>query len=238
MSFEEKIHDIAKREGVVVIAKIMVADNRSYGISESELVDLISNHERRDGESPAQCFARHYEAPNEVGLSLRKAIAIAKNMPFEDDSEAEAEKDSRAAIDELGRTREAALAWLNFRTKVCESLRDESCACKTRAPPSRSFNELSSPDKQGDVSRAARHQRRHGFISRCRRRRAACVPGADEAGRAAAARGRDRGGVFRASVSRSGEQDLGATSARTACACGIIAAAAAAVLSFAALLGR
>ena len=101
MSFEDKIRDIAKREGVVVIAKIMVADNRSYGISESELVDLISNHERKPDESPAQCFARHYEANNEDGLSLRKAVAIAKNMPFEDDSEARAEADSRAAMAEL-----------------------------------------------------------------------------------------------------------------------------------------
>ena len=101
MSFEDKIRDIAKREGVVVIAKIMVADNRSYGISESELVDLISNHERRDGESPAQCFTRQYEAYNDDGAALRKAIAIAKNMPFEDDSEARAEADSRAAMDEL-----------------------------------------------------------------------------------------------------------------------------------------
>jgi hypothetical protein len=101
MSFEDKIRDIAKREGVVVIAKIMVADNRSYGISESELVDLISNHERRDGESPAQCFTRQYEAYNDDGAALRKAIAIAKNMPFEDDSEARAEADSRAAMAEL-----------------------------------------------------------------------------------------------------------------------------------------
>ena len=59
--YKQKLSDIAKREGVVVIAKIMVAENRAYCITESELVDLISN--QRDGESPAQTFARHFVSP-------------------------------------------------------------------------------------------------------------------------------------------------------------------------------
>ena len=35
--YKQKLSDIAKREGVVVIAKIMVAENRAYCITESEL---------------------------------------------------------------------------------------------------------------------------------------------------------------------------------------------------------
>ena len=60
--YKQKLSDIAKREGVVVIAKIMVAENRAYCITESELVDLIFN-DRQDGESPAQTFARHFVSP-------------------------------------------------------------------------------------------------------------------------------------------------------------------------------
>src|SRR5262249_61935045 len=74
MTPEQKLRDIAKREGVHVIAKIMVADSRSYGITQDELVELISNHERQPDESAAKCFSRHYEADTADGLALRKAV--------------------------------------------------------------------------------------------------------------------------------------------------------------------
>src|SRR5262249_53460472 len=77
--FTTKLRTIAKREGVHVICKIMVADSRSYGITQDELVALISDHERQDGESAAKCFSRHYEADTADGLALRKAIEITKN---------------------------------------------------------------------------------------------------------------------------------------------------------------
>src|SRR5262249_24398782 len=90
---------IAKREGVHVICKIMVADQRSYGITQDELVAMISNHERKEGESAAKCFSRHYEADTADGLALRKAVEITKNAPLQGDSEAEA--DAAAACREL-----------------------------------------------------------------------------------------------------------------------------------------
>jgi hypothetical protein len=64
----------------VAVAKVIVDDGKSYGITESELVELISNHDRQPGESAAKCFSRHYEAQDDAGLALRKAVAIAKDM--------------------------------------------------------------------------------------------------------------------------------------------------------------
>jgi len=64
----------------VAVAKAMVEDNSNHGISEAELVELISNHDRQPNESAAKCFSRHYEAQDENGLALRKAVAIAKDM--------------------------------------------------------------------------------------------------------------------------------------------------------------
>jgi len=99
MTSEQKIRDIAKREGVHVIAKIMVADQRSYGITQDDLVGLISEHDRQPGESAAKCFSRHYEADTADGLALRKAVEITKSAPLQDDSEATA--DAEAACREL-----------------------------------------------------------------------------------------------------------------------------------------
>ena len=98
---QDKLRALAKSEGVAVICKIMVADQRSYGITQDELVDLISNHERQDGETAAKCFSRHYEADTADGLALRKAVEITKNAPLQDDSEAE--KDAAAACRELAK---------------------------------------------------------------------------------------------------------------------------------------
>jgi hypothetical protein len=62
---------------------LQAPEGESHGIEESELVDLISNHDRRDGETAAKCFARQYEANTDDGLVLRKAIQIAKAATFE-----------------------------------------------------------------------------------------------------------------------------------------------------------
>lgn len=58
----------------VDICKALVAENSARGITEAELVGLISNFDRGEGETEAMCFTRHYEAQDEV----RKAVAICK----------------------------------------------------------------------------------------------------------------------------------------------------------------
>jgi hypothetical protein len=78
MNRTEELRAIAKNYGVVRLAKLLVADGDSHGIGEPELVELIGNHDRRDGETAAKCFARQYEANTDDGLALRKAINIAK----------------------------------------------------------------------------------------------------------------------------------------------------------------
>src|SRR5262249_31871929 len=101
MTTSTNLMDIAKREGVHVIAKIMAADQKSNGVSQDELVAMISDHERQDGETAAKCFSRHYEADTADGLALRKAVEITKNAPLQDDAAAEAEKDATEAMREL-----------------------------------------------------------------------------------------------------------------------------------------
>jgi hypothetical protein len=83
MNRTEELRSIAKDYGVVRLAKLLVADGDSHGIGESELVELIGNHDRRDGETAAKCFVRQYEANTEDGLALRKAVSIAKSATFD-----------------------------------------------------------------------------------------------------------------------------------------------------------
>jgi hypothetical protein len=105
---QDNLHDIAKECGVVAVAKA-IADGGSYGISEQQLVELIGNHDRRDGESTAKCFARHFEAPTEDGAAIRKAIEITKAAeiasltPIVTDGNTDNSDDARKATEALNR---------------------------------------------------------------------------------------------------------------------------------------
>jgi hypothetical protein len=83
MNRTEELRAIAKDYGVHRLCKLLVDEGESHGIDEGELVELISNHDRRDGETAAKCFARQYEANTDDGLVLRKAIQIAKAAAFQ-----------------------------------------------------------------------------------------------------------------------------------------------------------
>jgi hypothetical protein len=83
MNRTEELRAIAKDYGVHRLCKLLVDEGESHGIDEGELVELISNHDRRGGETAAKCFARQYEANTDDGLVLRKAIQIAKAAAFQ-----------------------------------------------------------------------------------------------------------------------------------------------------------
>jgi Arc/MetJ-type ribon-helix-helix transcriptional regulator len=75
----QELRDIAKG-GIHAIAKAMTDENRGYGITEHEFVDLIGKHDPRPGESEAQTFTRHYTAQTADSLMLRKAHALTKGV--------------------------------------------------------------------------------------------------------------------------------------------------------------
>ena len=103
----QELREVVKANGLGAVVKKIVDDESSYGITEPELVDLISNHERKLDESPAQCFLRHYEANNEEGAVLRRAIKVAKEeatlTPIVVDGNADNPDDAREASQALSR---------------------------------------------------------------------------------------------------------------------------------------
>src|SRR5262249_6913708 len=100
MNASEHLRDLAKRVGPIAIAKVLVDEDRSYGITEPELVAMITEYAKRDNPemSDAMAFAKVFTDASEVGVLLRRAIQVAKNAAYED-----AVDDSEAACAELAK---------------------------------------------------------------------------------------------------------------------------------------
>jgi hypothetical protein len=93
MNPTEKLKDLAKRVGPIAIAKVMVEEDRAYGITEHELTDMIVAYAKQSNPelSDAMAFAKVFTDSSEGAVLLRRAVQIAKNSVFEsavDDSDA------------------------------------------------------------------------------------------------------------------------------------------------------
>jgi hypothetical protein len=65
------IHKVAKN----------IAETGMSWLTEQQLTEKIFEHaqrDRRSGETPEQAFARHFNARDEQGLALRKAVQVAR----------------------------------------------------------------------------------------------------------------------------------------------------------------
>ena len=65
------IHKVAKN----------IAETGVSWLTEQQLTEKIFEHaqrDRRSGETPEQAFARHFNAGDEQGLALRKAVQVAR----------------------------------------------------------------------------------------------------------------------------------------------------------------
>ena len=65
------IHKVAKS----------IAETGTSWLTEQQLTEKIFDHaqrDRRSNETPAQAFARHFNASDEQGLALRKAVQVAR----------------------------------------------------------------------------------------------------------------------------------------------------------------
>lgn len=86
-SHSEFVRDVVKTYGITAFAKSMVADQKSYGLDESEFTALVVEAAKRDapaGETEAQGFTRLFAANTEEGTLLRKAHALAKETTWLD----------------------------------------------------------------------------------------------------------------------------------------------------------
>jgi hypothetical protein len=89
-SHSEFVQSVVKQYGIVALCKSMVSDQKSYGLTEHEIVDLIGESAQSSefpSLSKAQAFSRLYTEQSERGRTLQKAVAIAKSMPFVADAE-------------------------------------------------------------------------------------------------------------------------------------------------------
>jgi hypothetical protein len=75
-----ELRDIAKAGGIVAVAKAIIDENRSYGITEHEFVALATEHAkaRHPNLTDAQAFAKMYELPE-----VWRACNVLKSMPFQ-----------------------------------------------------------------------------------------------------------------------------------------------------------
>jgi hypothetical protein len=60
----------------VTIAKSIIEKETNLGLSQDDFVTIISNYDRKPGETEAQCFTRNYEA----NIELRKAVQVLKSL--------------------------------------------------------------------------------------------------------------------------------------------------------------
>jgi hypothetical protein len=74
-----ELREIAKAGGIVAVAKAIVDENRSYGITEHEFVALATEHAKAQHPNltDAAAFAKLYQIPK-----VWRACAVLKSMPF------------------------------------------------------------------------------------------------------------------------------------------------------------
>jgi hypothetical protein len=74
-----ELRDIAKAGGIIAVAKAIIDENRSYGITEHEFVALVTEHEKAAHPelTEAAAFAKAYENP-----TVWRACNVLKAMPF------------------------------------------------------------------------------------------------------------------------------------------------------------
>jgi hypothetical protein len=79
MDKTETLRAIAKAGGIIAVAKAIVDENRSYGITEHEFVELATEHAKaaHPGLTEAQAFAKLYQIPE-----VWRACNVLKAMPF------------------------------------------------------------------------------------------------------------------------------------------------------------
>jgi hypothetical protein len=80
----ETVRDVVKRHGIVAVAKSIIDENRSYGITEHEFVELATEHAKSAHPelSGPQAFAKLYQIPE-----VWRACNLLKSMPFQVDVE-------------------------------------------------------------------------------------------------------------------------------------------------------
>jgi hypothetical protein len=76
----EPLRDVVKQRGIVAVAKSIVDENRSYGITEHEFVELATEHAKAQHPelSEAAAFAKLYQTPE-----IWRACNVLKAMPFD-----------------------------------------------------------------------------------------------------------------------------------------------------------
>jgi hypothetical protein len=80
----EPLRDVVKQRGIVAVAKSIVDENRSYGITEHEFVELATEYAKAQHPelSGSQAFAKLYQIPE-----IWRACNVLKSMPFQVDVE-------------------------------------------------------------------------------------------------------------------------------------------------------
>src|SRR6202048_1244153 len=75
----EPLRNVVKQRGLIAVAKSIVDENRSYGISEHEFVALATEHAKAQHPelTEAAAFAKLYENP-----TVWRACNVLKSMPF------------------------------------------------------------------------------------------------------------------------------------------------------------
>jgi hypothetical protein len=97
------LRDIAKTGGILAIAKVLVAEDRSYGITEEEFVQFATEDavKKFPDKTPDAAFARMFTDNSSDGLVLRRAHRVVRAEQLYGPTVKAADRGSNSAYGEL-----------------------------------------------------------------------------------------------------------------------------------------
>jgi hypothetical protein len=103
MTRTESLRDIAKTSGILAIAKVMLGEGRSYGLTETEFTEIATENALKlfpNAKTPAAAFSQMFLDGGPDGLTLRRAHALVRAEQLYGPT-VKANRSEGAAYDEL-----------------------------------------------------------------------------------------------------------------------------------------
>jgi hypothetical protein len=81
MTRTESLRDIAKTSGILAVAKVMLGEGRSYGLTETEFTEIATENALKlfpNAKTPAAAFSQMFLDGGPDGLTIRRAHALVR----------------------------------------------------------------------------------------------------------------------------------------------------------------
>ena len=145
-----ELRDIVKTHGAVALAKVLVEDGSSHGISEHELTDAITAYAKaaHPGISPDSAFAKVFTALTDEGRTLRQAVALAKAAPFDPEPQVISGERARGGDVDVNDPRAAMEAYNTLMALAADYRRANPAVSEAQAKLGSDYSARATPKKQ------------------------------------------------------------------------------------------